>query len=162
MKMEKIILESLVDEVKKYLLEICIFRYSMVSISSDDISLFNALYSSPEYKHDNYIENELCSYYINNGRDFNNYVRNCIKDENNLKLNLLQYLPFKEDEKLTDIYLKYNQISLYPDIYNNINEKILKKDSRDEFKRLITNKVEEILSCLTLIDKLSCTISEKL
>ena len=145
MKMDKIILESLGDDRKKYIIEINIFRYSMVSISSDDISLFNALFSSPEYKHNYYIENEL-TYYINSGRDFTNTVYSFIQEENNLKTTFLSYLPFKDDEKLSDLYLKYNIICTYPDEYNNLNEKILKKDSRDEFKRLITNKVEELLS----------------
>jgi hypothetical protein len=46
MKIEKIVLESLNNEHNKYMIEISLFRYSNIQILSDDISIFNSLFSS--------------------------------------------------------------------------------------------------------------------
>ncbi len=145
MKFDKIVLESLNDENKKYLIEITLFRYSNIQVSSDDISLFKSLFSSPECNHDTYIENELNAYYINNKNEFKKSVKNYINEENSLKEKLTQHLSFGGIQSLKDIYLNENIICSNPDEYNILNEKIIKKDSKDLFKKSIASTIEKIL-----------------
>ena len=145
MRIEKIVLESFNDLNKKFLIEITLFKYSNIQISSDDIYLFKALFSSPEYNHNIYIENELNGYYINNKNDFNNSVKNYINEENNLKERLVDSLPFKDISALKDTFFNENKIYNNPDEYNILNEKYIKIDSKDGFKKNITSIVENKL-----------------
>ena len=146
MKIDKVVLESINDESKKYILEMTLFRYSKIPISSDDISLFNALFDPPLYNHNNKIEEEIFSYKINTGRDFTNSVKNSILEENNLKQQLIEELYLDEkNDTLEKEFLKNNKICDKPDDYNNVNEKIIKINSKDEFTKLITSRIQEIL-----------------
>ena len=61
MKISKITLENK-QEKKKYFLEFVLFKYTSKTLPADDISLFNIIFSSPEYIHSKSIEEKLYSY----------------------------------------------------------------------------------------------------
>ena len=192
MIIKKETIESYDNENEKYLCEICVFKYltSTDLVTSDEISLFNSIFTAPEYIHNINIENELNSYKISDSRSFNNALVENITNENNSKYEIINDSLFNKSQVFKDFFRKNNQIPKKPDDYNKIDtEKIIKKNSSDKFNVLIANKVEEILNniiqensknivmdwlndknnsfeeilySLVIIDKNSYTISEKL
>jgi hypothetical protein len=175
----------------KFLCEICVFKFSIYNglLTNDEISLFNSIFTAPEYIHNINIENELNSYEISDSKNFKNQLKNNIEQENEFKNDINKENMFKDSDIFKDFFKKNNFIELKPDNYNKIEEeKIIKIKSKDKFNVKIANKVEEILSnfldssknnvmewlndknvsfeeilySLVIIDKNSYTISEKL
>ena len=192
MSIQKETIESYNSETEKFLCEICVFKFStsIDLLTNDEISLFNSIFTAPEYIHNINIENELNSYNISDSKKFNNELVENIVNENNNKYDIITDNLFNKSQIFNDFFKRNNQIPKKPDDYNKIDtEKIIKNKSSDKFNVLIANKVQEILSniiqessknivmdwlndknvsfeeilySLVIIDKNSYTISEKL
>ena len=147
MSIKKETIESYDSETKKYLCEICVFKYSTSKFSTsidlltnDEISLFNSIFTAPEYIHNINIENELNSN-ISDSKKFNNELVENIVNENNNKYEIITDNLFNKSQIFNDFFKRNNQIPKKPDDYNKIDtEKIIKNKSSDKFNVLISNK----------------------
>ena len=202
MNIEKVTLESRDKYLIKIMLEISFMKYSLQNVSSDDLALFNVIFASPEYKHNTDIENNLSSVAPNGIKTLASMIPNAVNPYNNelkgliMKENEIKNVPiskenakFQDIQNISEIYKANNIYNENMDGYSTKSEKILKNDTKDEFAKKITSKVEdllksltaeenldilmswlkstnvsfeEVLYCLVLIDKASYTISEKM
>lgn len=191
LKIEKVCLETRDKYLVKLMMEISFIKYTYQSVSSDDLALFNVIFASPEYKHNCDIENNLSSIIPNSSRSFANDIKKFIKKENDIKNLPLtkETSKLKEIQNVCELYKKNNIYDENLDGYTIQNDKIIKNDTKDEFAKKITSKVEdllksltseenienlmsclkgtnmsfeELLYCLVLNDKGSYTISEKM
>ena len=111
---------------------------------SDDIALFNTVFSSPEYLHSKSIEEKLYSCSISN-YSFNRYISQLIKEQNSKKNYMVDNNLF--DENLVEMYKKLNNNEEQEDKYNT--EKIMNIKNSSPFNDKVSQKTSKILnSCL--------------
>ena len=139
MKLSKITLENN-NETNKYFLEFVLFKYNTKVISADDITLFNNIFSPPEYYNSKKIEEKLYSYSVS-GYYFNKEISKIIKDENQSRNLLLSNL--KIDKNMAEIFTKLNNNSEKEDSYNSI--KIINKRKNNNFDERISQKIIKII-----------------
>ena len=143
MKISKIILENKQQE-NKYFLEFVLFKYTTRILPSDDIVLFNTIFSSPEYLHSKPIEEKLYSYSISN-YSFNRNITQLIKEQNDKRNKLAIGDNF--DVNLVEMFKKINNFAENEDKYNT--EKFINFINNDSYKEKIAQKIIKILgSCL--------------
>ena len=143
MKISKIILENKQQE-NKYFLKFVLFKYTTKILPTDDIVLFNTIFSSPEYLHSKLIEEKLYSYSISN-YSFNNNLTQKIKEQNTYRNTLIDGDIF--DYNLKEMYKKLNNFAEIEDKYNT--EKFINFMNADPFNEKISQKIIKILdSCL--------------
>ena len=139
MKISKITLEN--KEInKKFFMEIVLFKYSLASLSADDIALFNTVFSSPEYLHSKSIEEKLYSCSISN-YSFNRYISQLIKEQNSKRNYMIENNLFNEN--LVDMYKKLNNNEEQEDKYNT--EKIINIKNSSPFNDKVSQKTLKIL-----------------
>ena len=185
MKISKITLENK-DETNKFYLEFILYKYNTKIISADDLSLYNNIFSPPEYYNSTKIEEKLYSYGVS-GYYFNKDLTQLIKEQNN-NINLL--ITNDEtgiDQNMIEMFKKLNNNSLNEDGYNF--ERIINKKNNNIFNEKISQKIlkiietciqpdisnvvkkwlggtnislEEILYGIILVDKSIISINEKL
>ena len=184
MKISKIILEN-IEETNKFYLEFVLFKFATKKISEDDLSIYNNLFSSPEYFHSLKIEEKLYSYNISNS-SFNKNISELIKIQNNTRNNLINGAGF--DQSMVEIFQKINNNKEKEDNYNqervkfiikkdkdltdniaqqilNIIESCMKNDISNIFKNWLNDSnisIEEIFYGIILVDKSLISINEKL
>lgn len=184
-KYQKITLENK-DETNKFYLEFILYKYNTKIISADDLSLYNNIFSPPEYYNSTKIEEKLYSYGVS-GYYFNKDLTQLIKEQNN-NINLL--ITDNEtgiDQNMIEMFKKLNNNSLNEDGYNF--ERIINKKNNNIFNEKISQKIlkiietciqpdisnvvkkwlgdtnislEEILYGIILVDKSIISINEKL
>ena len=182
MKISKIVLENK-EEINKYFLEFVLFKFTPGKISKDDLSLYNQIFSPPEYFHSKRIEEKLCSYYVSNN-SFNKKIRELIKIQNNNRNNLVNGSGF--DQNMLEIFKKMNNNNENEDDYNQkrivINDnnknidnissrlsKIIESCMQEDISTIVKNwlnnskiSLEEIFYGIILVDKSLVSINEKL
>ena len=184
MKLSKIILENK-EEINKYYLEFVLFKFIPKKILSDDLSLFNNIFSSPEYFHSTKIEEKLYSYSISSSY-FNKYISALIQAQNNNRNSLINGAGF--DQNMVEVFQKINNFKYKEDNYNqekvkfiikknnkltdNIAQKMLdiicscmQEDLSNTVKNWLNNSnisIEEIFYGIILVDKSLISINEKL
>ena len=127
MKISKITLENK-QEKKKYFLEFVLFKYTSKTLPADDISLFNIIFSSPEYIHSKSIEEKLYSYSISS-YSFNRNLAQLIRGQNNNRNIMVKSDAF--DANMVEIYKKFNNNEEFEDKYNT--EKIMNFKNSNSF-----------------------------
>jgi DNA helicase-2/ATP-dependent DNA helicase PcrA len=100
MKISKIALEN-IEETNKFYLEFVSFKYTTKTIPLDDLSLYNNIFSPPEYFHSIKIEEKLYSYNVSNS-SFNKNINELIKIQNNPYFGRII---FKTNEGVDDVYI---------------------------------------------------------
>ena len=184
MKLSKIILENK-EETNKFFLEFVLFKFMTQKISSEDLSVYNNIFSSPEYFHSNKIEEKLYSYYISDSR-FNKNMHELIKNQNNNRNTLINGAGF--DQNMVEIFQKmnnnkdkadeYNQKRInfinkknnqYPDIIAQKVSNLIESCMQKEISTIVINwlndskiSIEEIFYSIILVDKSLISINEKL
>ena len=183
MKISKITVENK-EEKRKYFLEFVLFKYTTKTLPSEEIALFNIIFSSPQYLHSKPIEEKLYSYSISNN-SFNKNISQLIKWQNDNLNAMVSGNIF--DANLIDMYKKLNnteenQDKYNTDIINNLKSynpfkskaiqnilKILGSYFQGNIQTIInkwlTNSslsIEELLYSIILIDKSLISINEKL
>ena len=183
LKISKIILENK-QETNKFYLEFVLFKYTSKYIYSDELLLYNSIFSPPEYSHSKKIEEKLYSYEVSNS-SFNQYITQLIKIQNNNRNTILNGAGF--DQCKVDIFKQMNNNAEKEDNYNyerfinrknnnNFNEKISKKIMKiidniiqKEISTIIKEwfgnsniSFEEIFYSIILVDKSLVSINEKL
>ena len=184
MKISKIALEN-IEETNKFYLEFVSFKYTTKTIPLDDLSLYNNIFSPPEYFHSIKIEEKLYSYNVSNS-SFNKNINALIKIQNNNRNILINGAGF--DQSMVEIFQKMNNFKDKEDNYNQekvkfivkkdkqltdiIAQKILyiieacmQKDISDIVQNWLNNSnisIEEIFYGIILVDKSLISINEKL
>ena len=184
MKLSKIILENK-EEINKYYLEFVLFKFIPKKILQDDLSLFNNIFSSPEYFHSTKIEEKLYSYNISSSY-FNKNISELIKVQNNNRNTLINGAGF--DQNMVEVFQKINNYNDKEDNYNQEKVKfIIKKDNlltdniaqkmfeiicscmQEDISNIVKNwlndsniSIEEIFYGIILVDKSLISINEKL
>ena len=184
MKISKIILENK-EPINKFFLEFVIFKFTTKKISSDELSIFNNVFSPPEYFHSTAIEEKLYSYSISNNK-FNKTLNELIGVHNNNINNLINGAGF--DQNMLEIFQKENNIKDKEDGYNqkrlkfiikknnqlndNIAQKVLniiQLSMQEDMLNIVKNwlndsniSIEEIFYGIILVDKSLLSINEKL
>ena len=184
MKISKITLENM-EETNKFYLEFVLFKYSTKKIPLEDLSLYNNIFSPPEYFHSIKIEEKLYSYNVSNS-SFNKGITELIKIQNNNRNNLINGAGF--DQSMVEIFQKMNNFKDKEDSYNQekvkfiikkdkqltdiiaqkilyIMESCMQKDISDIVQNWLNNSnisIEEIFYGIILVDKSLISINEKL
>ena len=183
MKISKISLENQ-DETNKFFLEFILFKYNTKPISTDDLALYNNIFSPPEYYNSKKIEEKLFSYDISNYH-FNNEIGKLIEEENNIKDKIIENPGF--DQNMKEIFKRLNDNEKNEDGFNF--ERIINRQKNNDFNELISQKIlkiieislsedvsniikkwlgetnisfEEILYGIILVDKSIISVNEKL
>ena len=144
MKISKISLENQ-EETNKFYLEFILFKYNTKAISADDLSLYNNIFSPPEYFNSKKIEEKLFSYDISNYA-FNNQLSKLIEQENNIKNKIIENSNF--DQNMEEVFKKLNNIKKNEDGYNV--ERIINRQKNNVFNELISQKILKIIeTCLS-------------
>ena len=185
MKISKIILENK-EEKNKFYLEFILFKFITKKISSEELTIYENIFSPPEYFHSTKIEEKLYSYIVSNNT-FNKYITDLIKFQNNNRNALINGAGF--DQNLLEIFKKMNNNSEIQDTYNqkrikfnninnkknnindieikllNIIESSMPKDLSTIIKNWLSNSnisIEEIFYGIILVDKSLISINDKL
>ena len=184
MKISKIILENKEEKNKLYL-EFILFKFITKKLSTEDLILFDNIFSPPEYFHSKKIEEKLNSYTVSMN-NFNKYIGELIKFQNNNRNALINGAGF--DQNLLSIYQKMNNNPEKEDDYNqkrirfnNINNKknnnsieikllnIIESCMQKDLSTIVINwlkdsniSIEEIFYGIILVDKSLISINDKL
>ena len=184
MKISKIILENK-EEKKKFYFEFILFKFITKKIFSEDLIIYENIFSPPEYFHSKKIEEKLYSYTVSSN-NFNKGITELIKFQNNNRNALINGAGF--DQTLLNIYQKMNNYVEKEDDYNqkrirfnNINNKkninsieikllnIIESCIQNDISTIVKNwlnnsniSIEEILYGIILVDKSLISINDKL
>ena len=182
MKISKIILENK-EETNKYFLEFILFKFTALKIPSEELSIYNFIFSPPEYFHSKKIEEKLYSYIVSNN-SFNKFISELINNQNNNRNSLINGAGF--DQNMVEIFKKMNNNKEKEDNYNperikfnnnkkdniNIDTKIfniIETSMKQDLSKIIKNwlnasdiSIEEIFYGIILVDKSLISINDKL
>ena len=142
MKLSKIILENK-EDTNKFFLEFILFKTNNKTIPSDDLALFNNIFSPPEYYNSNKIEEKLYSYNVS-GYNFNKEITKIIQIENDNKNLMMKGAGF--DQNMVEMFKKLNNNAINEDCYNS--EKIINKKNKNVFNEKISQKILKIIDSL--------------